>query len=475
MTIKRVAGQNLYQQIYTDLRLQILQGDIPAGTALPSYRFMRQKYRVNISTVEKAYALLEKNGYIERRQGSGCFALPLDNYEFYYTDNVVLDSFENGQTCAADIIDFASSAPFLRAAEAEQLITLINELAAEGPEKLFLYPSTRGAPTMIQAIRHRLARQGIAVDGESIHIVNGSQQGIDLLRKSLIRKGSVILAEDPSYIMAVNCFHRAGAQILTVPMESDGPDMEAVRNILSKTAIDFYYTMPSFHCPTNVVWSGAKRHELLSLALKHHFTIIEDDCVGELYFDGKPRTSFWQEAGSAQVIHINSFSKCLAPGMRLGYMLVPERLDRRLVLEKFNADISAPAILQEALALYMERGLYDLHLEKLRNLYRGLRSHLAEAVQHSRNLHLVYPENGGGMFLWVRLPEGIDSSKLWIRLLSQKIKLLPSVVFSRTGNWRNYVRLSYTGCTLEQMDEGLSRMDREIDLMLHEAPPESQT
>lgn len=467
MPVKKEPGQNLYQRIYKDLRIQILQGDIRAGAALPSYRFMRQKYRVNISTVEKAYALLEKNGYIERRQGSGCFALPLDNYEFFYTDNVVLDSFENGQICSADIIDFASSAPFLQAAEARQLIALIDELAREKPEKLFRYPSTRGTPTLIEAIRSRLARQGIAVERQNIHIINGSQQGVDLLRKSLIRKNAAVLVEDPSYSMAINCFHRAGAQILTAPMEPDGPDMKAVRKVLAQTAMDFYYTMPSFHCPTNVVWSREKRRELLDLARKYRFTIIEDDCVGELYFDGLPRSSFWQEDGGDRVIHINSFSKCLAPGLRLGYMLVPEHLDRRLVLEKFNADISAPAILQEALALYLERGLYDAHLEELRRTYRALRQHLAEAVQSSRNLELAYPENGGGMFLWVRLPEGIDSSKLWIQLLNQKVKLLPSVVFSRTGNWRNYVRLSYTGCTREQMDDGVRRIDREISLMLH--------
>lgn len=465
LRLNRDSGISLHQQIYAELRAMIFRGDIPAGEALPSYRFMSRKYEVNISTVEKAYDLLEANGYIERRHGSGCFALPLDSFEFY-ADGVMLDSFESGQSDAGDVRDFATSTPLAGKAETEAFIHIINELAALRPEALFRYPPTRGVPALIETIFQRETRKGMRVRQENIHIVGGSQQGIDLICKSLITKSTVILVEDPSYSVAINCFRRAGARVETVPMEDDGPDMDAVREALSRDAIDFYYTMPSFHCPTNVTWSREKRRLLLELARERGFTIIEDDCLGELYFDGVPRGSLRLEDQQDSVLYLNSFSKCLVPGMRLGYMLVPGRYEKKLLLAKFNTDIASPAILQETLALYIQRGMYDRHLDGLRKDYALKRARMAAALERAEHLSLPRGEQAGGVFFWVRLPEEIDSTELWSRLRAQNIKLLPGAVFSHTGRLKNYVRMSYVGLPAEAIEDGTRRVDQEIRLML---------
>lgn len=254
-------------------------------------------------------------------------------------------------------------------------------------------------------------------------------------------------------------------------MEADGPDMAAVRELLSRTTVDFYYTMAGFHCPTNVTWSGEKRRALLELAREYGFTVIEDDCLGELYFDGVPRISLRQEDRYGSVLYLNSFSKCLVPGMRLGYMLVPGRYEKRLILAKFNTDVACPAILQETLALYLERGLYEDHLAALRADYAKRRRALLKALQSSRYLTLPYAEHGGGVFFWARLPEEVDSTELWSRLRSREVKLLPGAVFSRTGRKKNYVRLSFAGCPPERMREGVQRIDREISLLLAKEAP----
>lgn len=464
LELRRNSGMSLYQQIYAELRAQVFQGDIAAGEALPSYRFMSRKYQVNVSTVEKAYDLLETNGYIERRHGSGCFALPLDSFEFY-ADGVVLDSFEAGQSEAEDVFDFATSTPMAGKEETVDFVHLINELAQKRPEVLFRYPPTRGAPSLIHVIHERLTLHGVDVRPENIHIVGGSQQGIDLICKSLINKNTLILAEDPSYTVATNCFQRAGAQIEMVPMEADGPNMRVIREKLAHMAIDFYYTMPNFHCPTNVSWSLEKRRELLALANEYGFVIIEDDCLGELSFDSSAHSTFRWEDTTDSVIHLNSFSKCLAPGMRLGYMLIPGRYEKRMILAKFNSDIASPALLQEALALYIQKGLYDTHLAKLRTQYAEKRKIMVDAIQKTRYLSLPYPEHDGGVFFWVQLPEGIDSTELWSRLRNQSIKLLPSTVFSHTGQLKNYVRISYVGCPTDRIQSGVLRIDREIELI----------
>lgn len=462
--LNRDGKRSLHQQIYTELRLQILRGDIAAGEALPSYRFMSRKYAITVSTVEKAYDLLEANGYIERRHGSGCYALPLDSFEFY-ADGVVLDSFEDGQYHSSDVCDFATSTPIAGSEETEDFVRIIQELAKDRSEVLFRYPPTRGVSSLIDAVRTRLEQNGIYAEPESIHIVGGSQQGIDLICKSLISKNTVILAEDPSYSVAANCFRRAGAKILTVPMLNDGPDMDAVSSLLSANSIDYYYTMPQFHCPTNVSWSIEKQHKLLDLAAHFGFTIIEDDCLGELDFSGGEPHSFRKLAGEDSVLYLNSFSKSLVPGMRLGYMVVPGRFEKKLLMAKFNTDIASPAILQETLAVYIKSGAYDAHLKKLRKTYSEKRRHMAHELSAAHYLSLPYTENNGGVFFWVRLPDGIDSMELWNRMRNQNIKLLPGAVFSQSVDLRNFIRLSYVGCTMQQISSGISAIDREVELM----------
>lgn len=461
----RSGKKSLHQQIYTQLRAQILRGDIAAGEPLPSYRFMSRKYEITVSTVEKAYDLLEQNGYIERRHGSGCYALPLDGFEFY-ADGVVLDSFEDGQYGADGICDFATSTPIAGVGETDAFVGIIQGLSSDRPEVLFRYPPTRGAASLINAIHERLEHSGMNAEPENIHIVGGSQQGIDLICKSLIGKNTTVLAEDPSYSVALNCFRRAGAQILTVPMLDDGPDIDAAEEILSGTPVDFYYTMPQFHCPTNVSWSIQKQRRLLEMSDRFGFSVIEDDCLGELDFSGGEQHPFKKLDTNDSVIYLNSFSKSLVPGMRLGYMVVPGKYEKRLLMAKFNTDIASPAILQETLAIYIKSGAYDEHLDRLRMEYREKRHRMASAIERAENLALAYEEHGGGVFFWVRLPGSIDSMDLWNRMRGRGIKLLPGTVFSQSGRLGNYIRLSYVGCTLGQIDAGITAIDREIKLML---------
>lgn len=190
-------GKRLYQQIYAQLRAQIFSGEIAAGQPLPSYRFIRRKYQVNVAMVEKAYDLLEANGYIRRCQGSGCYALPLDNFEFF-ADGVVLDSFQAGQSETEPVYDFATSTPLATQEETRQFVALADVLAQQRPGALLRYPPTRGAPALTQALRQHLAARGNAAADEDILVVNGSQQGIDLICKALVGKNTVVLAEAPA-------------------------------------------------------------------------------------------------------------------------------------------------------------------------------------------------------------------------------------------------------------------------------------
>ena len=228
--------------------------------------------------------------------------------------------------------------------------------------------------------------------------------------------------------------------------------------------------MTQFQCPSNVCWSERKRREMLALAQANSFTIVEDDCLGDLAFNGCPRQTLRGLDGGDTVLYLNSFSKSLVPGLRLGYLLVPGRFEKRLILAKFNADIASPALPQEMLALYLRRRLYAAHLEQLVKQYAVKRRCMAQAILDARHLSLPYPERAGGVFFWVQIPDTVDAVLLWKRLRLQGVKLMPGTVFSLTGGAQHFLRLSYVGCPLEQIPEGIHCIDREIDWLLeHQA------
>lgn len=206
------------------------------------------------------------------------------------------------------------------------------------------------------------------------------------------------------------------------------------------------------------------------MARENSFTIVEDDCLSDLAFDGRPRQTLRGQDGGDTVLYLNSFSKSLVPGLRLGYLLVPGRFEKRLILAKFNADIASPALLQEMLALYLQRGLYAVHLERLVTQYASKRVCMAQAILASRHLPLPYPEQAGGVFFWVQIPDAVDAALLWKRLRLQGVKLMPGTVFSLTGSAQHFLRLSYVGCPLKQIPEGIHCIDWEIDWLLeHQA------
>ena len=206
---------------------------------------------------------------------------------------------------------------------------------------------------------------------------------------------------------------------------------------------------------------------VLGLARENSFTIVEDDCLSDLAFDGRPRQTLRGQDGGDTVLYLNSFSKSLVPGLRLGYLLVPGRFEKRLILA--NADIASPVLLQEMLALYLQRGLYAVHLERLVAQYAPKRRCMAQAILASRHLSLPYPEQASGVFFWVQIPDAVDAVLLWKRLRLQGVKLMPGTVFSLTGSAQHFLRLSYVGCPLEQIPERIHCIDW---LLEHQAASE---
>ena len=453
--------ESLYLQVYRSIRSQILDGHLTVGQKLPSYRWMCQKYNINISTVEKAYQLLEEEGAIEVIHGSGCYVRPLDSYHFF-ADEVILEAFDRGQITDSHRINFASATPLPSIYPVEDFQRILQEIAAEGIEDYLKYPPTQGHPPLISALEDRLLAQGVPLANQMLQIVSGSQQGLDILCKSLITSHSRVLAENPSYPVSLNAFLNCGAAVDTILLEEDGPNMKELEGILAKKKIDFFYTMVNFQSPTNICWSEEKKTALLQLAEAYNFFIIEDDCMGRIYFSETAPTTLKSRDTRERVIYLRTFSKDLMPGLRLAYLLYPAKFSRRILSAKFHNDLTCPTLYQEALARYLRHGLFEGHLKRLREYYQDKQRVMARAISKSRYLRIVY-NLPGGLFYWVALPEKISSYTLYEEMKSLGVALLPGSVFSIDGRWKNYLRLSYASATPAEIRRGLRLLEEKLE------------
>lgn len=461
ITLDKTKEESLYLQVYRSIRGQILDGQLTVGQKLPSYRWMCQKYNINISTVEKAYQLLEEEGAIEVIHGSGCYVRPLDSYHFF-ADEVILEAFDRGQITDGQRINFASATPLPQVYPVEAFQEILSGIAAEGIGEYLKYPPTQGHPALVAALEDRLRDKGISTQNQQLQVVSGSQQGLDILCKSLITSHSRVLAENPSYPVSLNAFLNRGAAVDTIPLEADGPNMVEFETILAKKKIDYFYTMINFQSPTNICWSQEKKEALLRLADAYNFLIIEDDCAGEIYFGDKAPQPLKAMDTSERVIYLHTFSKSLIPGLRLAYLLYPAKFERRVLSAKFHTDLSCPSLQQEALACYLRRGLFEEHLTRLRDYYQDKQKVTARAIKKSRHMRIVY-DQPGGLFYWVALPEKVSGFTLYEEMKALGVALLPGSVFSIDGRWKNYLRLSYASASPSEIRRGLRLLDEKLE------------
>ncbi|MDR1732088.1 MAG: PLP-dependent aminotransferase family protein, partial [Synergistaceae bacterium] len=385
----KTKNDSLYLQLHNNIEREIINGTLRPGDKLPSYRRTAQRYGINISTVIHAYEMLEETGIISIVQGSGCYVKALHRSHFF-SEKIVLENFNKGQVFEQPLINFSSATPYIDIYPTHDFEEILIELAKSGLSKSFAYREAQGNYHLRQRLREYFEEQGVKTQPECIQILNGSQQGIDLLCKSIIDPSSVMLAENPSYTVALNTFTRAGATILSIPVNEEGMDIKSLERILEKRKIHFLYCMPVFQCPTSVCLSEANSFRLMELAERHNFLIIEDDCQSEIYFDEKPHALLKSRDTNDRVVYLKSFSKILMPGLRLGCMILPKKLVDRVVSAKFYSDISSPDLQQQCFERFLRKGKMSVYLEKLRAHFRKKYDLMKNLIEKSGVLRVRY-------------------------------------------------------------------------------------
>ncbi len=356
-----------------------------------------------------------------------------------------------------DVLSFAGGLPAPELFPAAAIAAAFAQVLSTDAGLSLQYSTTEGHVPLREWILARLRSQGIEGTLDQLVITNGSQQGIDLVAKILLDPGSEVLVEDPTYLAALQTFSAYQAVPVAVPSDDEGMSADALAEILAKRKPKLLYLVPAFGNPTGRTVSLARRRALLRLCAEHRVPVLEDDPYGELRFSGSQISAMAALGEGAEIIHLGTFSKTLAPGLRIGWALGPTEAIRKLTIAKQAADLHTATLAQRATAQLLGSFDYEGHLASIRKTYGSRCTAMVSALhRHLPDLRFRKPE--GGLFIWAQLPEGLDGELLLAEAVKAKVAFVPGRPFFVDGQDRRHVRLNYSNRSEALIEEGMKRL-----------------
>ena len=366
----------------------------------------------------------------------------------------------------ADIISFAGGLPSASTFPIEAMREASARVLAEAPQAALQYATSDGYGPLREWVAADLVKQGLRVDPSQVLITTGSQQGLDLLAKVLIDSGSSVLVETPTYLGALQAFTPMEPRYAGVACDEEGPIVDAMAEAARAARGDarFFYLLPNFQNPTGQSISAARRAALAERAAALGLPLVEDNPYGDLWFDEAPPASLASHA-PGNAAYLGSFSKVLAPGLRLGYVVAPAQLGPKLLQAKQAADLHTPGFNQRVVHEVIRDGFLDRHIPSIRARYKANRDAMAAALHEYLPPGCDYLSPQGGMFFWIRLPEGLDAMALLPQAVDAGIAYVPGAAFYAHQPDARTLRLSFVTLTPELIREGVEKLGR----LLHEA------
>ncbi|MEV7816284.1 MULTISPECIES: PLP-dependent aminotransferase family protein [Streptomyces] len=362
-------------------------------------------------------------------------------------------------TARPEVISFAGGLPAPELFDVDGLRAAFDRVLADDPRRALQYSTTEGDADLREAIAQRLTARALPTDADDLIITTGSQQALTLITTAVLEPGDVVLVEDPCYLAALQTFGFAGARVVPVPTDDDGIIPEALDDIAAREPAKLLYLVPTFQNPTGRTLPAARRAAVAEAAARHGFWIVEDDPYGELRYDGEQVP--WiaaSPAASDRTILLGSFSKIMAPGLRLGYLRAPAAIRRSCVIAKQAADLHTSTVDQAVAARYLRDSDLDAHVRTIRDAYRERRDALLGGLPTALPFGSRWNHPAGGMFVWVSLPEGHDATQLLRVAISHEVAYVPGAPFFAGTPDPAALRLSFTTHSPEEITEGLRRL-----------------
>lgn len=470
----------LYQQIGAYLKKAILSGKLAADTRLPAYRQLANDLGVNRATIENAYALLESEGLVFSRMGSGTYVLPQNLFPLSKQNKEATlplwqKNFQTEESTFATSqvdellykskhphpISFASGISDTRQFPSDEFRKILQSVMRRDQISALEYGESNGYAPLREGITNILASQGLQTNAENVLITAGSQQAIFLVAQVLLKPNDIILVENPTYSVAIDLFRALGFQIIGIPMDSQGMQVEKLEKLLQQHHPKLIYTIPNFHNPTGTCLSSPRRRELILLAEKYNVPILEDDFVGDLRYEGHAQPSLKALDPNGQVIYVGTFSKMLMPGLRVGFIVADGPVYDRLLNFKRLSDLATSTLIQRALDAYVTVGRYQTYLHRSSQAFRKRRDVMVDSIRKYLPSKVIFDIPTGGLFIWLKLPKGIFAEELLPLACKEGVSFMPgNYFFVDNKDGKEWLRLNFASQPVEDIEEGIKRLGK---------------
>lgn len=362
-------------------------------------------------------------------------------------------------------ISFAGGNPSPDTFPAEELREIAGEVLTDPAYRIaaLQYGASDGYIKLREYLAERMRTKGIEAAVENVAVTTGSQQSLDMLSKAILNPGDRILVEDPTYVAALKIFGIYQADICAVESDDEGMIPESLEKRLEEAPAKLLYLIPNFQNPTGVTLTLERRKKIMEIVKDHDIIVIEDDPYGELRYSGEPLPALKTMDTRGQVVYLGSFSKVIAPGLRVAYVVAPVEITQKVVLCKQNNDMHTCGLAQVMIYEYCRCGMLDDHIEECKELYHRKRDLMLSLLEQYFPKEMTWTHPEGGLFLWARLPEGVSSMELVNYTLDHaKIAFIPGESFFACGGGENTMRLNFSLASPEVMESGLKKLGEMI-------------
>lgn len=365
-------------------------------------------------------------------------------------------------TVNPQVISFAGGLPNPSSFPVQEIQNAASKVLTEHGNNVLQYSTTEGYLPLREYIAKRyLNKKGIRVDPDEILITNGSQQGLDLVAKVFLNKNDDILIERPGYLGAIQALSIFEPIFHTVPLHDDGVDTDALADALKEYNPKLFYAVPNFQNPSGITYTAQNRQKAAGILKNYDTIFVEDDPYGELRFMGQDVPSMKTYLGD-NVILLGSFSKIVAPGMRLGWVCAKHEIMEKLIIAKQASDLHTNYFAQRVVHQYLIDNDVDEHIQKIRKLYKGQRDCMVSMIERYFPGEVKTTRPEGGMFLWATLPEGLSSLELFDIASKKDVAFVPGDPFYVNEKGTNTLRLNYTNSNEAAIEEGIKRLSESI-------------
>ena len=359
------------------------------------------------------------------------------------------------------LISLAGGNPDPESFPVKEMAEISQDLFLNNAAKALQYGITEGYTPLREQMKERLEKKfNINKEAGELIITTGGQQGLDLTCRVLCNEGDIVVCENPSFLGALNSFRSFGAELLGVPVDDDGMNMEELENVLKNTKnVKMIYTIPTFQNPMGVTMSLEKRKKMLALAEKYDVIILEDNPYGELRFKGDDIPTIKSLDTKGQVVYCSSFSKIFSPGIRVGYLCGKPEIIAKAVVAKQVSDVHTNLFFQMLISEFIEKYDLDGHINKIRGIYREKAAAMQTAIKKYLPENVKCTDPDGGLFLWCTLPDGRDSVEFAAELMKKKVAVIPGNAFYvDTEKPCDGLRLNYSMPSFENIDKAIKAM-----------------